>query len=203
VSWELETAFVDRDGTINVDATEGDYIRSWELFEFLPRAKEAIRLLNDLGLRVVLVTNQRGIALGRMTAEAVDEIHRRMAQELAGAGATIDGFYLCPHDKGECDCRKPGTGLFQQAKCDFPQIDFGRSVMIGNTWIDMEAGRRVGARTIYVDEGREDPGEVDLVVPSLWEGASRLAERIAPRPGARERGASTGPPRAPGALWDR
>src|SRR5205085_3377298 len=142
----------------------------------------------------------RGIALGRMSAEDVEDIHRRLALELAGAGAIVDGFYLCPHDKGVCDCRKPGIGMFEQAKSDFPELEFARSVMIGNTWIDMEAGRRIGARTIYVDE-LEDPGEVDLAVPSLWDAATALAERIAPRPGMRDRPAPTGPPRAPGALW--
>lgn len=201
MSWDVTTAFVDRDGTINVDASEGDYIRDWGVFAFLPRAKEALRLLTDLGLRVVVVTNQRGIALGRMRLEAVEDIHARMGRELAGAGATVDGFYLCPHDKDVCDCRKPGVGLFEQARHDFPEIEFGRSVMIGNTWIDMEAGRRAGARTVFVDEGKEDPGDVDLVVRSLWEAASALADRVDPRP--RERALPTGPPRAPNALWDR
>jgi D-glycero-D-manno-heptose 1,7-bisphosphate phosphatase len=202
-AWEVETAFVDRDGTINVDATEGGYIESWDELSFLPRAKEAIRLLNDLGLRVFVVTNQRGVALGRMSAETVEEIHRLMALELAGIGATVDGFYYCPHDYGECDCRKPDIGLFRKAQADFPDVDFSRSVMIGNTGIDMEAGRRAGSHRIFVGDETSDAGEVDLAVPSLWDAACALAERISPRPQARERAASTRLPRSPGALWDR
>ena len=150
-----------------------------------------------------MVTNQRGIALGVLTAAGVEEIHRRMTLELAGAGATVDGFYYCPHDHGECDCRKPDVGLFRQAQRDFPEVDFARSVMIGNAGFDMEAGRRIGARCIFIEDEGEEPGEVDLVVPSLWDAASSLAERIALRPGSRMQAASTRLPRAPGALWDR
>lgn len=203
MSWEVETAFVDRDGTINADHPGGGWNSSWEQIAFLPRAKEAIRLLNDLGLRVFVVTNQRGIALGEMTAADVDEVHRRMALELAGAGAHVDGFYYCPHDKDSCDCRKPDVGLFRQAQRDVPEIDFARSVMIGNSDFDMEAGRRIGARCIFIEEDGMNPGAVDLAVPSLWDAATALAERIAPVPGRREPGPSTGPPRAPSALWDR
>jgi histidinol-phosphate phosphatase family protein len=202
-AWEIDTAFVDRDGTINADHPTGGWNASWDDITFLPRAKEAIRLLNDLGLRVFVVTNQRGIALGLMSAADVEEIHRRMALELAGAGATVDGFYYCPHDHGECDCRKPDVGLFRQAQRDFPDVDFPRSVMIGNAGFDMEAGRRIGARRIFIEEDGEDPGEVDLAVPSLWEAARALTERISPRPQTRERAASTRLPRSPGALWDR
>ena len=201
--WDVETAFVDRDGTINVDAAEGEYIESWDEFNFLPRAKEAIRLLNDLGLRVFVVTNQRGVALGRMSAGDVEEIHRLMALELAGVGATVDGFYYCPHDHGECDCRKPGIGLFHQAQRDFPEVDLSRSVMIGNTAIDIEAGRNAGSRCILVGDESGDAGEVDLAVPSLWEAARTLAERIPPRLQTRERAASTRLPRSPGSIWDR
>ncbi len=202
-AWEIETAFVDRDGTINVDATEGGYIESWDEFSFLPRAKEAIRLLNDLGLRVFVVTNQRGVALGKMSTGAVEEIHRLMALELAGIGATVDGFYYCPHDYGECACRKPDIGLFRKAQADFPEVDFARSVMIGNTGIDMEAGRRAGTRCILAGDETSDTGEVDLMVSSLWEAACALAERISPRPQGRERAVSTRLPRSPGSIWDR
>ena len=103
MSWQIETAFLDRDGTINADHPTGGYNANWDDITFLPRAKEAIRLLNDLGLRVFVVTNQRGVALGRMTAEDVEEIHRRMALELAGAGATVDRFYYCtPEVDSDC-----------------------------------------------------------------------------------------------------
>ena len=203
MSWDVTAAFVDRDGTINADHPTGGWNYRWEEMAFLPRAKEAVRLLNDLGLRVFVVTNQRGVAIGEMTAADVEEVHRRMALELAGAGAHVDGFYYCPHDKDSCDCRKPDVGLFRQARRDVPEVDFARSVMVGNSDFDMEAGRRIGARCIFIEEDGTDPGPVDLVVASLWDAAVALAERIVPRPRPRTRGAETRLPRAPGAIWER
>src|SRR2546423_11405122 len=108
-------AFLDRDGTINRAAAPGEYIESWREFELLPRVPKAIRLLREAGLRVVVVTNQRGIALGRMSAEDVADIHSRMGAELERLGAPIDAVYCCPHEKGSCDCRKPNPGMLIQA----------------------------------------------------------------------------------------
>jgi D-glycero-D-manno-heptose 1,7-bisphosphate phosphatase len=153
------TAFLDRDGTINQKAPEGEYVTSPAQFHYLPGAEDAIRLLADAGWRVVVVTNQRGIALGRMTAAAVDEIHRHMLE------LPIAAVYVCPHEKGVCDCRKPGTGLFLDAQRDFPEIDFGRSVVIGDAPSDLAAGDALGCRTILV-------GSPPL--PSLLDAARRL-----------------------------
>jgi len=140
------TAFLDRDGTINVKAPQGEYVRSVAEFRYLPGAQDAIRMLDDAGWRVVVVTNQRGIALGRMTDEAVDEIHRRLRE------LPVAAVYVCPHEKGACDCRKPGTGLFLQAQRDFPEIEFARSVVIGDAPSDIAAGEALGCRTILVGE---------------------------------------------------
>jgi D-glycero-D-manno-heptose 1,7-bisphosphate phosphatase len=140
------TAFLDRDGTINVKAPEGEYVTSPAEFRYLPGAEEAIRLLASAGWRVVVVTNQRGIALGRMTAEAVDEINRRLLE------LPVAAVYVCPHEKGTCDCRKPATGLFLQAQRDFPEIEFERSVVIGDAPSDTAAGEALGCRTILVGE---------------------------------------------------
>jgi D-glycero-D-manno-heptose 1,7-bisphosphate phosphatase len=137
-------AFVDRDGTINAKAPEGEYITSPDGFEFLPGAERAIALLAEAGWRVIVVSNQRGVALGRMTRADVEAVNGRMAH------LPIDGIFVCPHDRGECDCRKPGTGLFRQAQERFPEIALERSVMIGDADSDMEAGRAIGARTFRV-----------------------------------------------------
>ena len=153
-------AFLDRDGTINVKAPEGEYVTSPGGFTFLPGAERAIRLLAEAGWRVIVVSNQRGVALGRMTAADVDAVNARMAH------LPIDGIFVCPHERGECDCRKPGTGLFRQALERFPGIENERSVMIGDADSDIEAGRAIGARTFRV-------GEPPL--PSLLQVAERLA----------------------------
>lgn len=156
-------AFLDRDGTINVKAPEGEYVTAPEGFEFLPGAERAIRLLAESGWRVIVVSNQRGVALGRMTEADVEAVNARMAH------LPIAGIFVCPHDRGVCDCRKPGTGLFLQAQERFPEIDFERSVMIGDADSDIAAGRAIGARTFRV-------GEPPL--PSLLEIAEHLVAEL-------------------------
>lgn len=144
-----KTVFLDRDGVINVKAPEGDYIKSWSEFHFLPGAIEAIRLLNDHNWHVVIITNQRGIARHLMTMHDLEIIHFSMEEALQKHGAHIDGIYVCPHEKGKCHCRKPDIGLFLQAEQDFP-VDKSKSWMIGDSQSDIEAGRNYGIRTISV-----------------------------------------------------
>ena len=98
------------------------------------------------GWRVVVVTNQRGVALGRMTLDDVDRVNARMAH------LPIAGVFVCPHERDSCDCRKPGTGLFEQARAALPEIEFERSVVIGDAESDMLAGRAIGARTFRVGQ---------------------------------------------------
>ncbi len=144
--------FLDRDGVINRKRPEGDYVKCWEEFEFLPQAKDALRFLTRAGYRVIVVTNQRGIARGLMMEHDVDRVHGRMMAELTRAGAEITAIYYCPHEEGQCGCRKPRPGLFWRAKHDFPDIDFTRSLMIGDSLSDMEVGARLGCRSILIAE---------------------------------------------------
>ena len=142
-----KAVFLDRDGLINRQAPEHDYIKSWAEFEFLPGVAESIHKLNEAGYLVLVVTNQRGVARGMMSMAAVDEIHKAMRRELDMAGAHIEKVYVCPHEEGKCNCRKPDIGLFLQAEQDF-EIDKQHSWMIGDSDSDVEAGRRYGVRTI-------------------------------------------------------
>lgn len=143
-------AFLDRDGVINRKAPDGRYITSWEEFEFLPGAPAALRSLRQRGVRLLVVTNQRGVALGLMTASAVDEVHARMNEALRDAGGEVDGIFVCPHAEGVCDCRKPRTGLFLQALARFPNISLPESFVIGDSLSDLEAGHRLGCRIFLV-----------------------------------------------------
>jgi D-glycero-D-manno-heptose 1,7-bisphosphate phosphatase len=174
------TAFLDRDGTINRAAAPGDYIKSWSEFEFLPRAPEAIARLNELGLRVVVVTNQRGIALGRMREDDVVDIHRRMTDALNAAGARLDAIYYCPHDVGECDCRKPAVGMLERARRDIPGIELRRSVVIGDSESDMEAAARVGADRILISNDDAYAGDAGngTRASSLWDAVGLVAEAV-------------------------
>ncbi len=140
---------------INRKMPEGEYVTGWEHFYLLPGVAEAIARLNQAGLRVLVVTNQRGVALGLYSVTDVEHIHARLQAELAELGAKIDGFYFCPHDKKDCDCRKPLPGLFLQAQAQFPQIEAGTSVMIGDSLSDMEFGRNLGMRTVFIEGDAE------------------------------------------------
>ncbi len=149
------TVFLDRDGVINRKLPEGQYVSSWQHFELLPGVPEAIAKLNQAGLRVVVVTNQRGIALGLYAPSDVDHIHIQLNERLAQSGAHIDGFYFCPHDKHQCNCRKPLPGLFEQAQKDFPEIKPETSLIIGDSLSDIEFGRNVGMKTIFIEAHSE------------------------------------------------
>ncbi len=146
------TVFIDRDGTINRSAARWDYIRSWEAFEFLEGAVEGIRTLKKKGFRVIVVTNQAGIARGEMSLEQVDEIHEKMKEALNRAGAPVDAVYTCPHgwDDG-CFCRKPSPGLLYRAANELA-FDLSHAVLIGDQPTDLEAAERAGIPGIQVTE---------------------------------------------------
>lgn len=178
----LVTIFLDRDGVVNEKMAEGRYVTSWAEFHLLPGAAEAIAQLNRAGLRVIVVSNQRGIALGLYTAAQVEAIHNQLQETLKAHGAHVDAFYFCPHEKDACDCRKPLPGMFEQARKDFPEITAATSAMIGDSWSDIEFGRRLGMRTIFLDGGaQQKPGAeeaaalADLRFASLREAVLRIA----------------------------
>ena len=141
--------FLDRDGTINVKAPEGDYVKSPGEVRMVDGSGSAIARLNDAGIPVVVVTNQRGIALGLMSEDDLAAVNARVAEEIARDGAHVDAWYHCPHEKGMCACRKPGTEMLERAARDHG-IDLGRAVMVGDSASDVEAGRRVGATTYRI-----------------------------------------------------
>ena len=147
----VRTVFLDRDGVINEKAPEGDYVRRVEDLKLLEGAATAIARLNRAGIRVVVVSNQRGVALGLYSKEDVSAVHAALVRMLAADGARLDGFYFCPHDAGTCHCRKPQPGLFEQARADFPGITAAESVMIGDSLSDVEFGRGLGMRTIFIE----------------------------------------------------
>lgn len=163
-------AFLDRDGVINVKAPEHDYIKIPSEFVFLPKAKEAIRLLNENGYIVLVMTNQRGIARKIMNEEDLSAIHAFMLDELRKVKARVDGIYVCPHEKGQCRCRKPDIGLFLQAEKDF-EINKQSSWMIGDSKSDIEAGIKYGVKTVKIGESC---GIEDYVCENLWEAANLL-----------------------------
>jgi D-glycero-D-manno-heptose 1,7-bisphosphate phosphatase len=178
----LHTVFLDRDGVINRKMPEGRFVTSLEEFQPLPGVLEAIARLNRNGLRVLVVSNQRGIALGLYSAANVLDIHAAFQADLNAHQARVDAFYFCPHDKAQCDCRKPLPGLFHQALADFPDIAPETSAILGDSWSDIEFGRRLGMLTVFIegDPEHRKPGaeaardSADLSFVSLPEAVEAL-----------------------------
>lgn len=164
--------FLDRDGVLNRKMPEGAYVCDWAQFQWLPGAIEAVARMNRAGLIVILVSNQRGIALGLYTPEQLELIHGNMQSQLARHGARLEAIYYCPHDQGECHCRKPETGLFEQAWQRFPQANPQNSLLIGDSLSDIQAGHRLGMKTIFID-GEADRQKTGATV------AAELADEVA------------------------
>jgi D-glycero-D-manno-heptose 1,7-bisphosphate phosphatase len=147
--------FLDRDGVLNRKMPEGVYVDDWAQFAWLPGAVEAVARMKRAGMTVIVVSNQRGIALGRVTTMQLERLHEKMQDHLARNGAPLDAIYYCPHDHGECRCRKPDTGLFEQAFKRFPEANAENSLVIGDSLSDIQAGLRLGMKTIFV-QGEPD-----------------------------------------------
>jgi D-glycero-D-manno-heptose 1,7-bisphosphate phosphatase len=152
----IETVFLDRDGVLNEKMPEGRYVTSWEEFQPLPGVARAIHKLNQSGIRVIVVSNQRGVALGYISSAGVEAIHAQFQEFLRAGGAHIDAFYFCPHEKGACDCRKPKPGLFQKAIRDFPAITLETSIVVGDSLSDIHAGRNLGMATVLIAGDKEN-----------------------------------------------
>jgi D-glycero-D-manno-heptose 1,7-bisphosphate phosphatase len=161
------TAFLDRDGTINASPPEGEYVKAPGEVSLLPGAGEAIRILNEHPARVVVVTNQRGIALGRMSEADLAAVNARLEDELARLGARLDGIVHCPHQVGECDCRKPATGMFERAAREIDGVAIEGGAMVGDSAIDIEAGRRLELTTVRIGPQGEGDPPADRSAPDL------------------------------------
>ena len=130
---------------------EGEWVTSVAHFRMLPGAAAAIANLNHLGVKVIVVTNQRGIAAGLYSAPQPFPIHEHMKVLLRNEGAGIDAIYHCPHDREGCSCRKPKPGMLLQGFHDFPEANPLNSLMIGDSLSDIEAGRAAGMLTVFIE----------------------------------------------------
>jgi D-glycero-D-manno-heptose 1,7-bisphosphate phosphatase len=170
-------AFLDRDGVINRKAAEGQYVTNWDEIDFLPGVAPAIAQLNRAGFWVIVVSNQRCVAKGLISAADLDSIHRRMCEALAGAGATIDGVYYCPHEEEPpCGCRKPAPGMLLRAACEH-RVDLTASWMVGDSEVDVKAGRNAGCKTVrLLNRNDVTDGTADVVAPSLPEAVHQILQ---------------------------
>ena len=165
------TLFLDRDGVIN-DEKHMDYINTWEEFKFFPGVKYAIKKFTEKFGNIFIITNQRGVSKGLTKLEDLKIIHDNLVNEIAAAGGKISKIYFCCDMDDASQNRKPNPGMGLLAKKEFPEVDFSRSVMIGNTISDMEFGRNLGIPiNIFLPSTHPHLGVqhpmVDLVFPDL------------------------------------
>lgn len=173
-SWTL---FIDRDGVIN-EETLGEYILHWDQFVFSKGVLQSFKKLSDVFGRLLLVTNQKGVGRGLMSKEALDTIHYEMQREIEMVGGHLDKVYFCTDVENTSFYRKPNPGMAVQAKKDFPEIDFAKSMMVGNKPSDMRFGRAAGMFTVFLaTTNPEEPfphPDIDLRFSSLAEFVAAL-----------------------------
>ncbi len=172
------TIFLDRDGTLNPDP---GYINSPEQFELFPGVPEALARLKRAGAKLIVVTNQSGVARGYLTRDDLDAVHMKLKHLLDGAGASLDSIYFCPHHPDDrCECRKPNRGMIDQAVREW-KVNLDRSYLIGDHIRDIELAKRIGARSVLVTTGVISPQEAESLKVSGaapdWT-ASSLAEAV-------------------------
>jgi histidinol-phosphate phosphatase family protein len=165
-----KTLFLDRDGVINVRNKHG-YIRNTDEFHFLDNADKAIVILSHLFDRIIVVTNQQGIGKGIMTEDELSKIHFYLVSEIEKKGGRIDAIYHCPKLRSEKDnCRKPSPQLALWAKEDFPEINFKKSIMIGDMDTDIQMGKTLRMFTVKVgkeNDQKHSDLQADIYVKSL------------------------------------
>jgi D-glycero-D-manno-heptose 1,7-bisphosphate phosphatase len=160
--------FLDRDGTIN---EQMGYINHPSRFVILPGVPEAVGLLNGNNYLVIVISNQSGVARGYFPIALVQEVHDLLNADLKEKGCIIDGIFFCPHHpqgivpgyRRDCDCRKPKTGLIEQAQKAF-DIDMSKSFLVGDRYLDIELANRINVQGILVKTGY-GRGEIEHILP--------------------------------------
>lgn len=145
---KIRVAFLDRDGTINVDH---GYVHRVEDFDFLPGAIEGMKLLQEAGFRLAIVTNQSGIARGMYSTEDVLALHDWLRMDLAANGVVVDAIEFCPHaPQDRCSCRKPEIGMTKQVEKTLGAIEYETSIVIGDKLSDFEFAQQLGAKSYII-----------------------------------------------------
>lgn len=166
------TLFLDRDGIIN-KKRDNDYIKNWSEFSFIEGSLNAMSNLSVVFGKIIIVTNQRGVGRGLMKEEDLIVIHDKMINKILLNKGRIDKIYYCTDVSEFSFCRKPNPGMGIQALSDFPEIDFFKSIIVGDSISDLLFGKNLGMKKVYIGESFED-FEIDGLFPSLLEFSSHL-----------------------------
>jgi D-glycero-D-manno-heptose 1,7-bisphosphate phosphatase len=171
------TLFLDRDGVINHEKYE-DYIHTWDEFVFYDGVKEAIRIFASKFKYIIIVTNQKGVGKGVTKLDDLYIIHKNMQSEIEKAGGRIDKIYFCTALEETNPNRKPNPGMGLEAKKDFPGIDFDKAIMVGNTLGDMEFGRNLGIKTIFLPTTRPEIDVNDPRIDAMYDSLLAFAKAL-------------------------
>lgn len=180
-TWNIDSSWsmlLDRDGVLNAKL-EGAYVRNVHELHILDGVPAAVAKFNTLFQRVCIVTNQQGIGKGIMTVDELDLVHGYLLEVIKSAGGHIDAVYFAPQLAAENHpMRKPDIGMAHKAQSDFPEIDFSKTIMVGDSVSDMRFGKRAGMKCVFVLNGRDisqfEPGLWDAVFEDLHEFATHL-----------------------------
>ncbi len=176
------TLFLDRDGVLNTER-EKDYVKTWAEFQFETGVFEALLILKEYFQRMIIVTNQRGVGAGLMTQEDLDLIHDKMLSAFREKGIHIDKIYSATDADRASLKRKPHPYMGYCAKKDFPEIDFQKALMAGNTGSDMAFGKALGMKTVFIDDKKKygaatEIENADFEADSLLEFAVKFKSEI-------------------------
>ncbi|NLR80826.1 D-glycero-alpha-D-manno-heptose-1,7-bisphosphate 7-phosphatase [Chitinophaga eiseniae] len=171
------TLFLDRDGVVNDEIRDG-YVLRPDMFHFSAGVLTAMPILAKHFSRIILVTNQRCIGRGLLTIAGLQDIHARMLQEIEAHQGRIDKIYFCPDVDSNSPCRKPATGMGLQAKQDFPDIDFNQAVMVGNTLSDMQFGKSLGMKTVFIPSTRPEIPFPHPLIDQRYENLLQFAQSV-------------------------
>lgn len=171
------TLFLDRDGVINIEK-ENDYIYHWDEFVFYDDVLPVLKKFNELFNHIIIVTNQRGVSKGLMTEADLQQIHENMTAAIQAAGGRIDRIYYCTDMENASPRRKPSPTMGLEAQHDFPDIDFSKAVMIGNTLSDMHFGRNLGMQTIYLRTTHPDIRLPNSLIDAAFDNLGSVANAL-------------------------
>lgn len=173
-SWTL---FLDRDGVINVEK-KGTYVLNVNGFVFYEGVQMALQQLSKIFGLVLIATNQRGVSKGSMTLENLHDIHAYMLEEVTKANGHIDKIYFCADMHDESPNRKPNPGMALQARKDFRQIDFSKSIMVGNTLSDMKFARNAGMYAVFIASTEPEIPFPHELIDARFDSLSEFAKAI-------------------------
>jgi D-glycero-D-manno-heptose 1,7-bisphosphate phosphatase len=171
------TLFLDRDGVINEEQHLG-YVNTLDDFIFYAGVKEAIKIFASRFKYIIVITNQRGVGRGITSTENLQLIHQHMKNAISKSGGRIDAVYFCPDTDNASPNRKPQTGMALQARHDFKDIDFNKSIMVGNTFSDMQFGRNIGAKTIFISSTIKDADPLDERIDAIFNSLYDFAQSL-------------------------